>query len=124
MDLSQLTEINLLQSLHLHNTTFAGLQQKPGPHSPTPAAFFSGNFAESDLLNLLFNIVCIQDHRVLFTTVPTPVTPSHHLFSLPKSFPFLPQFGKTAKTLELSLHFPMANTKQIGEIFENTKRQI
>jgi len=43
MDMSQLSEINLLQSLHLHNTTFAGLQQKPGPHSPTPAAFFSGS---------------------------------------------------------------------------------
>jgi len=42
-DMSQLTEINLLQSLHLHNTTFAGLQQKPGPHSPTPAAYFSGS---------------------------------------------------------------------------------
>ena len=124
MDLSQLTEINLLQSLHLHNTTFAGLQQKPGPHSPTPAAFFTGNFAESDLLNLFINIVFIQDHHVLSTTVPTPVTLSHHLYSLPKSFPFLPQYGKTAKTLELSLHFPMANTKQIGEIIENTKRQI
>ena len=56
MDMSQLSEINLLQSLHLHNTTFAGLQQKPGPHSPTPAAFFSGNFAENDLLNLLIYI--------------------------------------------------------------------
>jgi len=43
MDLSQLTEINLLQSLQLHNTTFAGVQQKPGPHSPSPAAFFSGS---------------------------------------------------------------------------------
>ena len=48
MDLSQLTEINLLQSLHLHNTTFAGLQQKPGPHSPTPAAFFSGRLVTND----------------------------------------------------------------------------
>ena len=47
-DMSQLTEINLLQSLHLHNTTFAGLQQKPGPHSPTPAAYFSGNLAVHD----------------------------------------------------------------------------
>ena len=59
MDLSQLTEINLLQSLQLHNTTFAGVQQKPGPHSPSPAAFFSGNSMESDLLYLFINIDCV-----------------------------------------------------------------
>ena len=124
MDLSQLTEINLLQSLQLHNTTFAGVQQKPGPHSPSPAAFFSGNSLESDLLDLFINIDCFQDHHALSTTAPIPVTPSHHLYSLPKSFPFLPQSGKIAKILELSLHFPMANTKQIGEIIANLKRIV
>ena len=56
MDLSQLAEINLLQSLQLHNKTFAGVQQKPGPHSPSPAAFFSGNSLESNLLDLFINI--------------------------------------------------------------------
>ena len=34
--------VDLLESLDLHNTTFAGLQQKPGPHSHHPAALFSG----------------------------------------------------------------------------------
>ena len=34
--------VDLLESLHLHNTTYAGLQQKPGPHSHHPAALFSG----------------------------------------------------------------------------------
>ena len=51
---------------------------------------------------------------MLFTTVLVPVTPSRLSYSLPKSFHFLPQFGKIVKILELSLHFPMANTKQIG----------
>ena len=35
-------EVDLVSSLHLHNTTFAGLLQKPGPHSANPAAFFTG----------------------------------------------------------------------------------
>ena len=34
--------VDLLESLQLHNTTYAGLQQKPGPHSHHPAALFSG----------------------------------------------------------------------------------
>ena len=36
-------EIDLVSSLHLHNTTFSGLLQKPGPHSANPAALFTGN---------------------------------------------------------------------------------
>ena len=35
-------ELNLVDSLHLHNTTFQGLQQLPGPLSSHPAAFFTG----------------------------------------------------------------------------------
>ena len=43
-------EVDLVSSLHLHNTTFAGLLQKPGPHSANPAAFFTGIRVYSVLL--------------------------------------------------------------------------
>ena len=42
LSLSGMEIVDLLESLQLHNTTFAGLQQKPGPHSHHPAALFSG----------------------------------------------------------------------------------
>ena len=41
--LAEVREINLLSSLHLHNTSFSGLEQQPGPHSPHPAAAFTGS---------------------------------------------------------------------------------
>ena len=39
----EVRQVDLLSSLHLHNTTFSGLEQQPGPHSPDPAAFFTGS---------------------------------------------------------------------------------
>jgi len=42
-DTTVMDTVDLLESLYLHNTTFAGLQQKPGPHSEHPAAYFSGS---------------------------------------------------------------------------------
>ena len=40
--MSQLTEVDLARSLQLHNTSLAGRETRPGPHSPGPALHFSG----------------------------------------------------------------------------------
>ena len=65
--------VDLLESLDLHNTTFAGLQQKPGPHSHHPAALFSGaashyphphccklTFFISNIFNSMVGVVEVQ----------------------------------------------------------------
>ena len=44
---AEVREINLLSSLHLHNTSFSGLDQQPGPHSPQPAAAFTGGYFQT-----------------------------------------------------------------------------
>ena len=51
--------VDLLESLHLHNTTFAGIQQKPGPHSHHPAALFSGNLATTITITIITTTVTI-----------------------------------------------------------------
>ena len=59
--------VDLLESLHLHNTTFAGIQQKPGPHSHHPAALFSGNLATTITITIITNIIIIT--TIITTTV-------------------------------------------------------
>ena len=59
--------VDLLESLHLHNTTFAGIQQKPGPHSHHPAALFSGNLATTTTITItiITNIIIITTVTIL-----------------------------------------------------------
>ena len=52
--------VDLLESLHLHNTTYAGLQQKPGPHSHHPAALFSGTHQVLRTSNLVLSYSSTQ----------------------------------------------------------------
>ena len=53
-------EVDLVSSLHLHNTTFAGLLQKPGPHSANPAAFFTGTSVLSSAVIVHFVLSLAQ----------------------------------------------------------------
>ncbi len=38
-------EVDLVRSLHLHNSSFSGLDVQPGPHSSSPALQFSGDIS-------------------------------------------------------------------------------
>ena len=59
---SGMDSVDLFDSLHLHNTTFAGLQQKPGPHSHNPAVLFSGRPTETiDANNRAHHSICHQN---------------------------------------------------------------
>ena len=62
---SGMDSVDLFDSLHLHNTTFAGLQQKPGPHSHNPAVLFSGKPTEPiDANNRAHHCICHQNKRM------------------------------------------------------------
>lgn len=58
-------EVDLVSSLHLHNTTFAGLLQKPGPHSANPAAFFTGTSVFSASAVIVHFVLSLAQYSIL-----------------------------------------------------------